>query len=372
MDYFERVRKIVDYIEANLNNDITLDDLARQAFFSSYHFHRIFQTMVGESVMEYIRKRRLAKAAAELRFSDKKIVQIALDYNFNSPDTFTRAFKKYYGMTPEKYRHQPRQFSCFETKVNLKEAIPMYDWDFSQRIQCDNAAKQECLSVINQIISLAEKARQHGLLFLETELEHIGRPLLRKGVQLITIGIDPRAVRDVLESYIIAGNYEGKDLLLRHIIMEGILRIQAGEHPRFIGIILAAFLGESFMETVEKSMNYNETEVVEKLEKFFEGIKDAPPFSTATSLLEEPINKMDSRSFQRLLRDLDMKDLACAIKGASGKVQIKIFKHLPRMAQIMFKEDVDYLGQISVNEMIGSQSKILEIIQKLRNAGEIA
>ncbi|MCL6588535.1 MAG: helix-turn-helix domain-containing protein [Firmicutes bacterium] len=336
MDYFERVRKIVNYIEANLHNDISLDGLARQAFFSSCHFHRIFQTITGDSVMEYIRKRRLAKAAVDLRFSDKKIVDIALEYNFNSPETFTRAFKRYYGVSPEIYRHHSRQSVYFETKTTAKEAHPMYDWNLSQRIQCDDVAKQECLEVLNLVVSTAEKARQCGLLSLEADLEQVQPFLLRKGIQLITSGIEPGAVRDTLETYIMAGDYRGKELLIRHMIMEGILMIQAGEHPRIIGIKLTAFLGESYTETVEKSLKSTQAEIIKELQEFFEKIKDTPPYSTATALLEEPFNKLNDRCLQRLIRDIDEWNLVCAMKGASGKTQIRIFHNLPKMAQLMF------------------------------------
>ena len=371
MDYFERVGRVVDFIEANLNHKISLDDLAKQAFFSSYHFHRIFQAIVGETVMEYIRKRRLANAALELRHTRKKIIQIALEYQFNSPDAFSRAFKKYYGITPERYRKKQPQPILFEKRDFSKGAVPVYDWNFSKRIQCNDDAKNECFEMINSIISLGDKARKYGLLSLEADAAEVQFKFLRKGIDLITIGTDPILVREILETYIMAGDYEGKELLIRHIVMEGILSIQAGEHPRVIGAKLVAFLGESYMETVEKHFSFNEKEIFQKLEQFFNEIKNIPPYSTATALLEEPLAKLNDRSVQRLLRDVDMRDLACAIKGASGKIQLKIYHNIPKAAQIMFKEDMDYLGQVNVSEMLKSQNRILKIIQKLKDEGEI-
>jgi hypothetical protein len=246
----------------------------------------------------------------------------------------------------------------------------MYDWNFSQRTQCDDAAKKECLEVLNLIVSLAEKARKSGLLALEASIEQIQPFLLRKSIQLITNGIEPGAVRDILATYIMAGDYRGKELLIRHMIMEGILMIQAGEHPRLIGIKLTAFLGESYTETVEKSLKSTETEILKELQVFFDQIKDAPPYATATALLEEPFNKLNDRSLQRFLRDIDEWNLVCAMKGASEKTQLRIFNNLPKMAQLMLKEELE--GGVSVTAMINSQNKILEVIQKLKDAGEIA
>ena len=113
-----------------------------------------------------------------------------------------------------------------------------------------------------------------------------------------------------------------------------------------------------------------EAEIIHDLQVFFEQIKDAPPYSTATALLEEPFNKLNDRSLQRMLRDLDLRDLAWAMKGASGKAQLRIFNNLPKMAQLMFKEDLE--GGASLTAMINSQNKILGVIQKLKDAGEIA
>lgn len=116
MDYYSRIQDAVDYIEENLTSKITLEDISRKAYFSMYHFHRIFSAMVGSSIKEYIRKRRLTEAAYELVNTNKRIIDIALEYQFESQQSFTKAFKKMYGITPGKYRKNKKHFILMQKK----------------------------------------------------------------------------------------------------------------------------------------------------------------------------------------------------------------------------------------------------------------
>lgn len=104
MDYLEGTKKAVSFIEANLEADLSPEIVANEIGFSLYHFHRIFKAMMGETVAEYIRKRRLANAARRLLSSAKPIIEIALEAHFETQESFTRAFKKMFGATPNSYR----------------------------------------------------------------------------------------------------------------------------------------------------------------------------------------------------------------------------------------------------------------------------
>lgn len=116
MDYYSKIQKAIDYIEDNLKEKITIEDLAKISIFSVFHFHRIFHAVVGEPVMEYIRKRRLSNAAQELLDPGKRITDIAYDYFFNSHDTFTRAFRRLYNISPGEYRKNKVQINLYERK----------------------------------------------------------------------------------------------------------------------------------------------------------------------------------------------------------------------------------------------------------------
>lgn len=120
MDYFERVQRSIDFIEANLAEEITLQEVAEQAYFSLYHFHRVFQGLVDLSVKEYIRRRRLACAAQELAETSNRVLDIALKYQYETAESFTRAFKKMYHLTPGQYRKASYRVAPY-TKINLLE-----------------------------------------------------------------------------------------------------------------------------------------------------------------------------------------------------------------------------------------------------------
>ncbi len=107
-DYYERVLRVLVYIQQHLDETIELDDLAGVAHFSPYHFHRIFRGMVGESVKEHVRRLRLERAALRLKSSDRPITRIAFEAGFEAHESFTRAFGELFGMSPSKFREARR------------------------------------------------------------------------------------------------------------------------------------------------------------------------------------------------------------------------------------------------------------------------
>lgn len=112
------IQKTIDYIEANLVQKIELDHVAENAFISKFHYTRIFHSVVGTPIMEYIRRRRLTEAAKELLETDKKIIDIALKYQFGSQEAFTRAFKKMFHISPMGCRKLKCEIQLFE-RINI-------------------------------------------------------------------------------------------------------------------------------------------------------------------------------------------------------------------------------------------------------------
>ncbi|MBY0359866.1 MAG: AraC family transcriptional regulator [Candidatus Obscuribacterales bacterium] len=118
-NYEERLTAAIDFIEDRLLEPISTSSVAEHIGFSEYHFHRIFQGMLGESVAAYIRKRRISEAATLLRTSDRAILDLALMSGFESQEAFTRAFKKVFKLSPGAYRKGTRPLSVHH-KVRLK------------------------------------------------------------------------------------------------------------------------------------------------------------------------------------------------------------------------------------------------------------
>jgi AraC family transcriptional regulator len=101
----EVILKSVQYIERNLKTDIDVFKVSQEACYSLYHFIRLFQSITGFSPKSYIQQRRLSEVVNELQNTDKKISDIAYEFQFGSPETFSRAFKKQFHVNPSEIRN---------------------------------------------------------------------------------------------------------------------------------------------------------------------------------------------------------------------------------------------------------------------------
>ena len=104
-EYAKRINRVLRYIDRNICSVLTLDEIAEEALFSKYHFHRIFSSIIGEPLSKYIQRLRLEKAAAEIASDkDTPITEIALKYMFSGSAVFSRMFKNRFGMSPSAWR----------------------------------------------------------------------------------------------------------------------------------------------------------------------------------------------------------------------------------------------------------------------------
>ena len=99
MDWLENWNQALDYLEENLDREIKLEELGRLAGCSAYHFQRMFSYLAGVPLKEYIRRRRMTRAAADLR-AGEKVLEVALRYGYDSPTAFNRAFQAIHGVAP--------------------------------------------------------------------------------------------------------------------------------------------------------------------------------------------------------------------------------------------------------------------------------
>ncbi|UNC92039.1 AraC family transcriptional regulator [Candidatus Contubernalis alkaliaceticus] len=113
MHAWEQIQKTVDYIEKHLAEEIRIENLAKLASLSQFYYQRLFSRLVKKPVNEYIRLRRLARAAEAMQDKSKRILDIALENGFSSHEILTRSFKDAFGMTPEAYRANPVRLNNF-------------------------------------------------------------------------------------------------------------------------------------------------------------------------------------------------------------------------------------------------------------------
>ncbi|MEG0692845.1 MAG: helix-turn-helix domain-containing protein, partial [Oscillospiraceae bacterium] len=105
MDWITGIQRAIDYTEAHLTDNIDYEAVANEAYSSSFHFQRVFGILCGFSLGDYIRMRRLSLAAEELRRTNDKIIDIALKFGYDTPESFSRAFARFHRITPTEARH---------------------------------------------------------------------------------------------------------------------------------------------------------------------------------------------------------------------------------------------------------------------------
>lgn len=125
LTYQSRILNTLIYIQNHLDDQLSLEKLASEAFFSPYHFHRIFTAYTGESIKGYIRRLRLVRATSDLAFTDMTIVRVAERAGYDTQQSFHRAFKEAYDQTPKAYRdHAKINLSLASEKKSEKLGLP--------------------------------------------------------------------------------------------------------------------------------------------------------------------------------------------------------------------------------------------------------
>lgn len=238
-----------------------------------------------------------------------------------------------------------------------------YDWRYRQKSKCSDSEKLQCMKLIDDLVNLSIMARRNGLLSLIQVAEQGTSFLLNKGLQLVVDGVNPQVVRDIMENYIISGDYDGIDLLKRCIILEGVTAIQQGFHPKVTKEFLLAFLGEDNYEIYQKEYGGGSQE---SLKSYLREIEDTPASSSKGSLLDQAILNLDNDDIEKFLMEINTADLAKTLKGMGGQAQIKIFNNLSQKAASGLKDSLDNLDSVDETELSEIQELILEIISDIQ------
>lgn len=145
MEWMQGLQKAVDYIEDHLEEEIDFAVVAAQAYSSNFHFQRVFHIICGYSLGEYIRNRRLSLAGSELSAGGSKVIDTALKYGYNSPESFSRAFTKFHGVTPQQAKTGTvnlKSFSRVSVKLILEGGTAM-DYRIEKREAFQVIARKE-------------------------------------------------------------------------------------------------------------------------------------------------------------------------------------------------------------------------------------
>ena len=130
-DYSQRINKVLNYIQENIEDSFQLEKLAALGNFSPFHFHRIISSYLSEPLYAYIKRKRLEKSAQLIRFSKRTIAEISYSIGYETPSSFSSAFKKKFGMSPVNYR---KTYNTSDIKIE-KEKPEKINFDFQPIIK---------------------------------------------------------------------------------------------------------------------------------------------------------------------------------------------------------------------------------------------
>jgi AraC family transcriptional regulator len=128
MDWVTGIQNALHYIEDNITEELDYAEISKRAYVSSFHFQRVFSILCGYTLGDYIRSRRLALAGAELTTGKSKVIDIALKYGYDSPDSFTKAFTRFHGVTPTGAKKEGavlKSYAPVKINLTLKGGITM-------------------------------------------------------------------------------------------------------------------------------------------------------------------------------------------------------------------------------------------------------
>ena len=114
MEWIENITKAIRYMENNLTNNISIEDVSNQIFASGSHFQRVFNVVTGITIGEYIRNRRLSQAGLDLLLTNSKVTDVAMRYQYDTSESFSKAFTRFHGIPPSLVKKHGEKLKCFD------------------------------------------------------------------------------------------------------------------------------------------------------------------------------------------------------------------------------------------------------------------
>ncbi|XDD49842.1 hypothetical protein AB3N59_15955 [Leptospira sp. WS92.C1] len=238
------------------------------------------------------------------------------------------------------------------------------------QLNCKDAEKEESLQTLGMMLELSEKCYVFGKYFLIDAFDSDDHPfLLRKGFDLMGIGMGPDNVQNILKGYILSGNYEGKELLDRIIILEGMEAIQKELHITVFLETVASYFGESYQKTFWNYVQLKRKEIdTILLNDFYAEFCNSKPQIDSDILLSRAFHSLSYTELKDLLRQVSLPDLAEALKSVREKLVIQVLDFLDRessrwlMKELMKSDD----SNESAERIKEAQLKILGVFASKR------
>ena len=203
MEWVNVIGDSIEYIEENITEDISLSDIAGHVNISEFYFQKGFAMLCGFTVGEYIRNRRPALAGNEIAASDQKVIDIAMKYGYDSPDSFTKAFTRFHGVTPTAVRKEKgvvlKSFAPLKIKISLEGGYLM-----NYKIE-----KKDAFTVIANSKSFSYEGAKETVPQFWKEHYATGKGAVVMGT--FGINIDENMGKETFE-YLIADLYKGQEV----------------------------------------------------------------------------------------------------------------------------------------------------------------
>jgi AraC family transcriptional regulator len=243
-DYIQSVYKVILYIERNYHEELTLEELSKIASFSKYHFHRIFKSIIGETVGEYVRKVRLQNSTRKLSTSNQNITQIALDIGYETNASFSKAFKERFGVTPKEFsknlKSKQRTIMIEPKIVELEPIEVLY------------------IRKIGDYTKVAGEAWESIMSFAYPQKIKFKKNLMGKDAQMFGIGHDDPSITQKNElRYDACISYDDKSVKPRGEI--GVKTIEGGRYIKYLHKGAYEGLKESYQKVMDWIIENNYT-----------------------------------------------------------------------------------------------------------------
>jgi AraC family transcriptional regulator len=128
MEWLQSLNRAIDFMEEHLTDNITCEDVAEHIYISSFHFQRTFNLLTGLTIGEYLRNRRLSLAGQDLLKGNNKVIDVALKYCYETPESFSKAFSRFHGITPNQAKKEGsvlKSFNPLVIKIKLEGGSTM-------------------------------------------------------------------------------------------------------------------------------------------------------------------------------------------------------------------------------------------------------